>query len=54
MNSTMHSDEPHPTHEPKPRQFEVDWEGLRTKSLQKGGFGEDRADIWCDYSTFTF
>ena len=50
----MHSDEPHPTHEPKPRPSEIDWEGLRVKSLQKGGFGEDRVDIWCDQSTFMF
>ncbi|KIM35691.1 hypothetical protein M413DRAFT_32345 [Hebeloma cylindrosporum] len=42
----MHSDEPHPTHVPKHRQPEVDWEGLRVRSLQKGGFGEDRVDIW--------
>ena len=50
----MHPDEPHPAHKQKPGHSEVDWEGLRVKSLQKGGFGEDRVDIWCDRSAFTF
>ena len=25
----------------------IDWEALRRRSLQPGGFGDDRVDLWC-------
>ncbi|KAF8958165.1 rab-GTPase-TBC domain-containing protein [Flammula alnicola] len=42
----MLSDEGFTNADTKPKRPEVDWEGLRAKSLEQGGFGEERVDIW--------
>ncbi|PPQ88792.1 hypothetical protein CVT25_010478 [Psilocybe cyanescens] len=34
------------TQQRKHKHQEIDWEGLRARSLQKGGFGDERVDIW--------
>jgi len=31
----------------KRKRSQLDWEGLRTRSLHGGGFGEERVEIWC-------